>query len=69
MRAGCHVIVIGAGLAGLAAARRLRERECQVTLLDRSDRAGGRASSEEREGSASIPAPTRSAPPTGICSG
>jgi oxygen-dependent protoporphyrinogen oxidase len=50
MRAGCHVIVIGAGLAGLAAARRLRERECQVTLLERSDRAGGRASSEEREG-------------------
>jgi oxygen-dependent protoporphyrinogen oxidase len=45
-----HITVIGAGIAGLAAAGRLRERGCQVTVLERSDRVGGRATSEEREG-------------------
>jgi oxygen-dependent protoporphyrinogen oxidase len=40
-----HVIVIGAGLAGLAAAARLRERGSRVTVLEREREAGGRARS------------------------
>jgi len=45
-----HITVIGAGIAGLAAARRLGERGCQVTVLERADRVGGRATSDWREG-------------------
>jgi oxygen-dependent protoporphyrinogen oxidase len=45
-----HIVVIGAGIAGLAAARRLRGRGCRVTVLERSDRLGGRATSDRREG-------------------
>ena len=36
-----HVLVIGAGPAGLAAARAARERGASVTLLDSSDQLGG----------------------------
>jgi len=50
MQASHQIVVIGAGIAGLAAARRLRERGCQVTVLERSDRVGGRATSDRREG-------------------
>jgi oxygen-dependent protoporphyrinogen oxidase len=50
MQAIEQIVVIGAGIAGLAAARRLRERGCQVTVLERSDRVGGRATSDHREG-------------------
>ena len=50
MQAGPHIVVIGAGIAGLAAARRLRERDCRVSVLERSDRVGGRATSDRREG-------------------
>jgi len=50
MQAHRHITVIGAGIAGLAAARRLRERGCQVTVLERSERVGGRATSDQREG-------------------
>jgi monoamine oxidase len=35
-------VVIGAGLAGLAAAHRLTQRGCKVTLLEARDRLGGR---------------------------
>lgn len=39
-----RVIVVGAGLAGLAAARRLREAGRRVIVLERTDHPGGRAS-------------------------
>ncbi|MBT2414225.1 protoporphyrinogen oxidase [Streptomyces sp. ISL-12] len=42
-RAGTgHVVVIGAGIAGLAAAHRLSERGARVTVLEASDRVGGK---------------------------
>ncbi|MBC9726290.1 protoporphyrinogen oxidase [Streptomyces sp. TRM68367] len=42
-RAGTgHVVVIGAGIAGLAAAHRLLERGARVTVLEASDRVGGK---------------------------
>ena len=45
-RAGIkHVVVIGAGLAGLAAASALSQRGFRVTLLERKSIPGGRASS------------------------
>ncbi|WP_229864379.1 protoporphyrinogen oxidase, partial [Streptomyces djakartensis] len=40
--AGEHVVVIGAGIAGLAAAHRLVERGARVTVLEASDRVGGK---------------------------
>lgn len=45
-----NAVVIGAGLGGLASAMRLGARGWRVTVLDRLDRAGGRASSVERDG-------------------
>jgi monoamine oxidase len=40
------VIVIGAGLAGLSAARRLKERGASVIVLEARSRIGGRVQSE-----------------------
>ncbi|MFF4396285.1 protoporphyrinogen oxidase [Streptomyces sp. NPDC001480] len=37
-----HVVVIGAGVAGLAAAHRLLQRGTRVTVLEASDRVGGK---------------------------
>ncbi|WP_192340425.1 protoporphyrinogen oxidase [Streptomyces sp. VITNK9] len=37
-----HVVVIGGGIAGLAAAHRLLERGARVTVLEASDRVGGK---------------------------
>jgi monoamine oxidase len=39
---GCSVIVVGAGLAGLAAAVELRRSEAAVTVFEARDRTGGR---------------------------
>jgi oxygen-dependent protoporphyrinogen oxidase len=50
MQTDRHITVIGAGIAGLAAAGRLRELGCQVTVLERCERVGGRATSDRREG-------------------
>lgn len=44
------VIIVGAGAAGLAAARLLAERKMRVLLLEARDRAGGRAWTIERAG-------------------
>ncbi|MFR9797618.1 protoporphyrinogen oxidase [Streptomyces sp. MS06] len=40
--AGGHVVVIGAGIAGLAAAHRLLERGARVTVVEASERVGGK---------------------------
>ncbi|AVV44918.1 protoporphyrinogen oxidase [Streptomyces sp. P3] len=39
---GQHVVVVGAGIAGLAAAHRLLGRGARVTVLEASDRVGGK---------------------------
>ncbi|WP_146064850.1 FAD-dependent oxidoreductase, partial [Streptomyces sp. SM1] len=38
---GPRAVVVGAGIAGLAAAHRLLERGARVTVLEASDRVGG----------------------------
>jgi phytoene desaturase len=47
---GRHVIVVGAGLGGLAAAIRLRHRGFRVTVLERHAHPGGRCGLWESEG-------------------
>ncbi|SFK35933.1 phytoene desaturase family protein [Amycolatopsis sacchari] len=47
---GDHVVVIGAGLAGLSAALHLLGTGRRVTLLERDDRPGGRVSGQEYDG-------------------
>lgn len=44
------VIVVGGGLAGLIAARRLADRGADVTLLERRETVGGRVRSRHRDG-------------------
>lgn len=45
-----HVVVIGAGVAGLAAARMLQRAGLRVTVLERAERVGGRIRTEHAEG-------------------
>jgi protoporphyrinogen/coproporphyrinogen III oxidase len=45
-----RIAVVGGGLAGLSAARRLRRRGAEVTVLEAASRFGGRAVHEERGG-------------------
>jgi oxygen-dependent protoporphyrinogen oxidase len=45
-----RVVVVGAGPAGLAAARRLAASGCEVRVLERQRRAGGRVAGEDKEG-------------------
>jgi phytoene dehydrogenase-like protein len=44
------VIIIGAGLSGLACARRLMENNVTFTLLEGQDRIGGRLKTERIDG-------------------
>jgi monoamine oxidase len=46
----CDVVVIGAGLAGLSAARRLQEAGLDVVVLEARDRVGGRTLSATEDG-------------------
>jgi 2,4-dienoyl-CoA reductase-like NADH-dependent reductase (Old Yellow Enzyme family)/thioredoxin reductase len=48
VREGSHVVVVGAGPAGLTAARELAEAGAQVTVLDDGSRAGGQFALAER---------------------
>jgi phytoene desaturase len=45
-----HIVVIGAGPGGLASAMLLRAAGAEVTVLERSDRVGGRTASFEQDG-------------------
>jgi len=45
-----RVVVVGAGIAGLSAALRLRQAGAEVTVFESSDRVGGRTSSETQDG-------------------
>lgn len=45
-----HVVVIGAGFAGLMAARELQSAGVSVEIVEARDRIGGRAWTEERMG-------------------
>src|SRR5690606_2808302 len=44
------VVIVGAGPGGLAAALQLARAGCQVTVLERRDRVGGRTSAIELDG-------------------
>ena len=45
-----HVVIIGGGISGLAAAHRLSEQQVHVTLLEASPRLGGTIQTEHRDG-------------------
>lgn len=45
-----HVVIIGGGISGLAAAQRLLEQNVYVTILEASNRLGGTIQTEHRDG-------------------
>ncbi len=45
-----HVVVVGAGIAGLTAAYRMQQAGLDVTVLEADDRVGGRMTSDEENG-------------------
>ena len=45
-----QVLIVGGGLAGVSASAALRRAGCEVQLIEREARAGGRAAGGEREG-------------------
>ncbi|MET7329720.1 flavin monoamine oxidase family protein [Nonomuraea sp. NPDC005650] len=49
-RPGVDVIVVGAGMAGLVCAERLRRSGCEVLLLEARDQVGGRTAGTEVDG-------------------
>lgn len=50
MSAERHIIIVGAGIAGLCAARTLVVRGVRVEILEASDRIGGRVASDAIDG-------------------
>lgn len=49
-----RVLVVGAGLAGISAARELSHRGYRVTVLEARDRVGGRLSSNFDDGNSAV---------------
>ncbi|MEZ4679434.1 MAG: FAD-dependent oxidoreductase [Caldilineaceae bacterium] len=49
-KSAAHVVVVGAGMAGLVAARLLHDAGCQVTVLEARHRLGGRIWTDDRLG-------------------
>lgn len=47
-----HVTIAGGGLSGMIAALRLRQRGCDVTILEATDQLGGQASAQRHDGHA-----------------
>ena len=50
MSAHPHILIIGAGLAGLSCARELAARGCTVEIIEAADRVGGRVATDRFEG-------------------
>ena len=59
-----HVIVIGAGISGLACAYRLNQMGAEATLLEASNRPAGLIGTVQKDGFLLSPAPKVSKPPT-----
>jgi oxygen-dependent protoporphyrinogen oxidase len=60
------VAIVGAGLTGLTAAYRLKQRGARVVVYEASDRIGGSIKSERREGYLAELGPSSLAAPTGL---